>query len=608
MTILPSHANSRPRLIARVLAALLAAVAVRTIVLHVRPHRGKSLQHMAENQYQSTLALAPDRGALYDQRGEPLAMSMKTPSLAINPRQFQPLPHQIQQLAKILQLPSAKIRDLAAKKSHFAWLKRQLEPQTAAAVTDMDMPGVHLLWEPGRFYPSGRLAAPLLGFVGVDHQGLAGLEKAYDHHLRGSSRPILARRDARGRHVFLDADTAEPAKPGHNIFLTIDRAIQEITEEALASGLRESRAARGLAIVLDPHSGRILASASQPSFDPNQPVTDLAAAMHLGTHWRFEPGSTSKPFVLAQALDLGITQLEEVHDCESTGRLAIGNQVIHDERPLGMLKTPSILIHSSNIGIVRLARRLGQDRLYETLLAFGFAPDQPLLGLPGEVRGSLAHPRKWHPIQFANISFGQGFGTNGLEMARAFAVIANGGFSLTPRLVERIATPDGRTTVEAPTQVLTPVIKPQTAAIMRQIMADVVERGTGSRARSLLYTTAGKTGTAEKIDPLTRSYSLDKRIANFGGFAPARNPHIVVYVALDEPAEKPYYGGRWAAPVFAEIAERTLKYLNVAPDRDSSWVLHRAADPALSSSSQPTDHRDLGRGRPTPGRPSSPPG
>ena len=316
----------------------------------------------------------------------------------------------------------------------------------------------------------------------------------------------------------------------------------------------------------DPHTGRILALANYPSFNPNAySKLDLNRTRNSATKLLFEPGSITKPLVISYALEEGETTRSEIHNCEKDGRYEISKGLyIHDEHPQEFMTTAEILIHSSNICTAKVAQRLGPQQTFLALKKFGLSRKNPFV--PGTAAGRLSEWKTWQPIQLANIAFGQGFLVNGLDIVQAYSVFANGGYLVTPYLLERVESSTGKTVKSSESGERKPILSPSTAAAMKGFLARVVREGTGSRAISALYTTGGKTGTAEKYDLKLKKYSDNLRVASFAGFAPVLDPHLVIFVAIDEPKQKPYYGGRWAAPAFREIADRSLKYLNVAPD------------------------------------------
>ncbi len=526
------------------------------------------LTTIAQQQYKSSIKLSPYRGTIYDHRYVPLAISIKTPSLAVNPRVFSPSEQENLLLAKILKIPPEKIRITENRKNYFAWLKRKIGPEAIEEVNKLEIDGLYTLMESARYYPQGVNAAHLIGFVGTDDNGLFGLERAYDKKLKGASGESIRLRDARGNSIFLTADSAMPQQSGYNLILTIDSVIQEITEKALEKWVQNSKAKAGFALVADPHTGRILAIANQPNFDPNSPQNiKIENTNNIAVSALFEPGSVMKSFVISTAIELGLTNESEVHDCEN-GRLQIDKRnAIHDDHPKKLLTTSEVLMFSSNICVFKIAKRLGKRGLWNAMRNFGFGKNEPLTDFPAASGGRLSLPESWATIRFANIAFGQGILVNGLEVVRAYSVFANGGNLVNPHVIDRIETEDGRIIYNSDLVSKNRILSPKTVTTMRGMLERVVLEGSAPLAKTQLFSTAGKTGTAQKIDPLSGRYSHEKNIADFVGFAPVNDPHILVFIVIDEPQEKPYYGGKWAAPAFSEIITQTLKYLNVAPDK-----------------------------------------
>ncbi len=545
---------------------LFFALFLRLGYIHLFPPSAKLLQSIALNQYQTNIEIAPYRGVIYDHRKTPLAISIKAPSIAVNPKIFAPSKDEVAKLAKILAMPKDKIQKLSHKGKYFSWLKRKVASKDAEKVAELKITGLHFLSEPSRFYPSADLVSPLIGYVGLDNQGLIGLEHKYDALLKGTSFAAMGLKDARGNGLYLKPARATPQKAGNNIILTLDLAIQEIAQEALERGLADANAKKGFAIVLDPHTGRILALANYPSFNPNaQAKFNMAQTQNMAASFLFEPGSVFKPFVVATALQRKVIKATDVLNCEKSGRLLISPKVyIHDDHPKDMLSISEVLAESSNICTYKIATKLGKEAMHQGLLAFGFTGDNQ--DLPAQAAGKIAPFSNWSPIRFANIAFGQGLLVSGLEIAKAYAVLANGGYLVNPYLIERIETPKGEVLYNKQQDPALRILDAEVTEHVRQFLADVVTKGTGKTAKTASYSTAGKTGTAEKVDPATKAYSPTKRIANFAGFAPVSDPHLVVYVVVDEPQKKPYYGSLRAAPIFSEIVERTLRYLNVASD------------------------------------------
>ena len=565
--------QDRAVLVGRIFAVIGALLTARAVMIHLFPPESKSLTSIAQQQYQEELALATSRGNIYDRKKEPLAISVKRPSLVINPKVFRPDRAAIAMLSRLLRMPSQRIVELTKRDRYFAWLKRKVPEDVARRIVGMNLKGLHQVMEASRYYPAGGAAAQLIGFVGSDNSGLSGLERKFDRFLKGPSLTVLRKRDALGRPILLESTEAAPATAGNDIFLTIDLALQEIAEKSLAAGIAKAKAKAGFAIVSDPHTGRILALANSPRFDPNteRHSIDPASANHALMDL-FEPGSVLKPFVIAEAMTQKKTAPDSLHYCEN-GMYHEGNWTIHDDHPQKELTTTDVIVHSSNICAYKIAKLIGPRGLYEALLRFGFTANEFAVDVPGQAFGRIAPYATWKPVRFANIAFGQGLMVTGLELVQGYGALANGGNLLRPYIVDRIEAIGGEVVFANATKILRNVIDPEIARKVRLMLREVVERGTGKSALMAEYTSAGKTGTSEKIDPLTKVYADDKRIASFIGFAPSEDPYLVIYVMVDEPGVKPYYGGTWAAPVFKEIAEKSLHYMNVAPDRETPLKL-----------------------------------
>ncbi|MBP6218149.1 MAG: penicillin-binding protein 2 [Oligoflexales bacterium] len=551
---------------------------------------------MGNQQYQSSFKLSPYRGTLYDHRKIPLAITVQTASIAVNPKIFSPNAAQLKALSELLSIPKAKIQALSLRSNYFSWLKRKIPFEVNSKVQALQINGLHHMIEPARYYPQGASAAPLIGAVGLDNKGLFGIEKRYDKDLSGESSEILRFKDARGKLILLNSSAAAPQKGGHNIVLTIDSVIQDIAEETLSKWVQKSEAKSGFVIIADPHTGKISGLANYPSFDPNDVKNlNIEHTNNLAISNLFEPGSVTKPFVISAALENKLIGESEIFNCEKNGIYQVDEKSsIRDDHKKEFANTAEVLIYSSNICTYKIAQRLGKQGLFNTLKTFGFASGSPLLNLTGEQNGRIDSWNTWKPIRFANIAFGQGMLVTGIEMVQAYSVFANGGNLVTPYLIERIENSDGETLFRANPETKRKVLSTQTAQIMRNILKRVVIEGTGSLAATKLFSTAGKTGTSEKVDPETRKYSSTKRIASFAGFAPVQDPHLVIYIVIDEPQKKPYYGGVWAAPAFSEIAELCLKYLNVAPDQGREMIDLRHKDqPSAQRSPDEKRQRNL---------------
>ncbi len=532
-------------------------------MLAIFSDRRSTLDNMADRQYHEALDLAPWRGTIYDRRKFPLALSVRRPSLAINPRVFAPTRQQLRALARHLQHTPSSLTALAARQGYFAWLQRKVPPAVAEKTLALNLKGLYQITEPYRYYPLGEKFAQLIGYVGIDNTGLLGIEQQFESQLHGTRTALTLIKDARNQPVFYFPSQATPATSGATLHLTLDRVIQEISMEELAWGIERARARKGFVIVADPHSGRLLALANYPSFDPNKPRHINTSHLHnTAAATLYEPGSIVKPLVIAAALERGLTSMSNLHYCEN-GRLEVGNTAIRDDKPYAALTTEDILTYSSNICIYKLAQLLGAERLYQLYRDFGLSTAVNRMSLPGQARGRIDHFSKWSAIRFANISFGQGFAASGIELITAFNSIANGGKLMKPQLLERIEDGEGKTiTIKTP-QMIARVLQPETARQLRGALGRVVAHGTGKLAALQHFRVGGKTSTAEVFDRKLKRYSKTRRIAGFIGFAPLADPHVTIYVSLFEPENTPRYGGKWAAPVFARIASRVLRYLNV---------------------------------------------
>ncbi|MDD9950541.1 MAG: penicillin-binding protein 2 [Zetaproteobacteria bacterium] len=555
--------------------ACFVGVLLRATWLHMTPISHQKLEWLSDNQYVAQVQIPPYRGQIRDRRSFPLALSVRTHSIAVNPRVFAPSSEQREQLARLLELKSQKLRQIQRHKSYFKWLKRRCTPEEVRRVRQLGLKGVHFVAEPSRYYPLGKAAAQLVGFVGVDQKGLLGLEYQLEQKLAGRAARLLQLRDARGRQILLKPSSAAPEVSGDSVILTIDQVLQKISYRALSEGVRSAQAKRGFALTLDPHTGQILAMVGVPAFDPqnSQTITAYNQA-NMAATYRFEPGSTVKPIVVAAALERHRVVRHQMLECGDKGRYLVHppRQYIHDDHPYEQLSVEEVLHKSSNICTYKIAQELGKEHLYQAYLSYGLGGGGHEVEGTGMVKGALRRWEDWKPLQFATISFGQGFMTTGLEMVTAYAVFANGGRRVEPYLLSRVESATGKILKENRPRLGKRLLSHENARSMREILQGAVEHGTGGQARSLRYTTAGKTGTAEIFDLEKGRYSKQRRNASFIGLGPVSEPHLVVFVLIEEPRRKPYYGGRWAAPVFRRIVEESLDYLHVKPDRRSLTI------------------------------------
>lgn len=541
-------------------------LAGRSVWLQVFPPSPTDLSNIASRQYRKEIELSPYRGSIFDRRGDPLAISIRKPSLFVNPRVFNPSRGEIIKLSRILNIQSSQIKKIAERKNYFAWLKRKVDQKTLKEVEKLAIEGLFQTSEPARFYPGKRSSSNLVGYVNIDDVGMAGLEQQFNSILQGDSTKLSSRKDARGQIIFHEIDEARPERPGRNIKLTIDRAIQDIAMEALAEGVKNSEAKGGTAVVADPHTGRILAMASLPTFNPNSRNFDIKKTRNIALQDGFEPGSVMKTFVIAEALERKLVTPTSKFDCEDGVYHAGGVRFGDSHKPKEKhLSVRDIFITSSNVCTFKIAEKVTPEVLYNSYRKLGFGEKLTDLDYPAQAFGYFSHWEKWKPIRFANLAFGQGILTTTVEVVQALGTIANGGTLLSPQLIDSFENEDGSWT-HVSSKKITSVYKEKTTRVMRDMMYELVEEG-AIKAKMSQYTAGGKTGTSQKIDPKTRGYSKDKYWALFGGIAPINDPHLVILIVIDEPNQKQRFGSLWAAPVFKEIAEKSLSYLNVIPDK-----------------------------------------
>ena len=518
------------------------------------------LAHQASSQHQQRVTLQARRGAIVDQHGEPLALSVPAESLFVHPKNLSPeVSKEAPAIAAALHVPLTDVSATLRSQEPFVWLKRRATPQEAAQVRALQIPGIESIEVERRFYPQGTLAAPVLGFTDVDAEGKAGIEQAYDTSLREEPAKVMEQRDGFGRTIFVQG-VETPPEP-LNARLTLDVGIQYVAERELAQAVRATRANGGVAVVLDPQTFAILALAQVPTFNPNAPAT-------VPPEWRrnrivsdpYEPGSTLKVMLAAAALDAKRVRPEEKIFCEY-GKYPVGKFVINDHHPYGLLSFTEVLQHSSNIGMAKVGERLGKETYAAYLHAFGFGRPTGLT-LPGESAGLLPSLASWSRIHLVTASFGQGLAVTPLQLACAYAAIANDGVLMRPYLVREILNVEGKVVEAYGPQRLWQAVRSDTARQVLEMMEKVVEKGgTGWRAQIEGFRVAGKTGTSQKPVP-GGGYSAHARIASFVGIVPADRPRLVVLVAIDEP-KTAVYGGEVAAPVFKTIAQQTLAYLGI---------------------------------------------
>lgn len=553
-------ARVRIVMIGTIFGAMFLTVIGRAFYLQILQH--EELVKKADRQHQHRVDLTPARGSILDRNGTPLAESIHMDSCYAEPKRIKDVDGTAAVLAPILGVPKQELVAKLSINKSFTWVVRWLPPDTATRIKNMKLPGIGFVPESKRFYPNFETAAHVVGFTGRDPNGLEGIELKYDTTILGNTGYMITERDALGRNIAIKNTVIKDSSPGKNIVLTLDKTIQFITEKELAKAVTESNAKGGMALVMESDTGRVLAMANYPTFNPNSYSRYSLAQLrnHVVTD-SFEPGSTFKVFTIAAALDAGVIKANDVYNCEN-GNYRIANRVIHDDHPHSRLTVSEIIKYSSNIGSAKIGFKMGEERMSGYLRNFGFG-GRTGIDLPGEAPGYLK--RNWYGIDLATISFGQGVSLSTIQLASALSAVANGGTLMKPYLVERILDDSGKEVQRFEPQVVRRVISSETAQKVSKMMETVTaEGGTGTKAALDGFRVAGKTGTAQKVDPVTRAYSPSKRIGSFVGFVPADKPKLTIVVIIDEP-QGVKYGGVVAAPAFREIVQNTLAYLKITP-------------------------------------------
>src|ERR1700676_2768761 len=543
--------------------ALLWALAIVGRLTYLQLVRHSEYLTRAQKQQQRTIEITPQRGVIFDRDMHPLAMSVPVKSAFAVPAEIADESLAAHLLSGIVNVPQDVLEQRFQSSRSFAWVSRKLPPEKVEAVSALNLKGIYFQDENQRFYPKRDLAAHVLGFVDPDEKGLAGIEYQLDGQIRSKSEKIVVMADARQR--WFDGGEAQRERAA-NVVLTLDEKIQYIAQRELMAAIEKTRAMAGSVIVMNPSTGEILAMANWPRFNPNAASEAPAESrMNRAVTALYEPGSTFKLITLAAAFDQEITRADEVFDCEN-GAIYIAGHRIRDHKPFGLLNVAEILAKSSDVGAIKIALRLGAPRFYDYIRAFGFGAPTGV-DLPGEGKGLLHRLENWSAISIGSVSMGQEIGVTPIQLVTAVSAIANGGMLTKTHVVqaikrgERVVGPDMIATGTEPRR----VIRPETAATLRRLMEGVVLGGTGTLARLDGWSAAGKTGSAQKIDPATGRYSPTQLIASFTAFAPISNPAVTIFVSLDSPVGL-HEGGQVAAPVFKRIAEQVLSYLDVPRD------------------------------------------
>jgi cell division protein FtsI/penicillin-binding protein 2 len=560
----PDVSLSRALFVAAFIGFWMLIVCARLVHLQFSQH--ERLANRARQQQQNAIDTSPQRGELLDRHGRQLAQSVQTVSLFLDPDGLDlgQLECTAQQLSQSLGMNYkdllAQFREAQEAKRRFLWIARRLDADQGNKLVALKLPGLQSVLEPKRYYPNGPLAAHVLGYVGLDGDGLGGLERSYNAKIAGEPGKLFLEKDARGK-PYESFEIA--SKPGQTVVLTIDQSIQYHAEQALNAAVRSSRAKSGTVIVLDPRNGDVLALANAPGFNPNDVS---ASSAETRSNWAlqniYEPGSTFKVVAFAAALEKQLVRVDD-HIDGQMGAITVAGRVIHDHKPFGTITIAEALAKSSNVAAIKLGLRVGDPTMYDYIKRFGFG-SKTGIELPGETAGLLRKVERWQPSSIGSIAIGQEIGVTPVQMAAAFGALANNGVRVAPHIIREIRNETGAV-VYQPQPEQRRVIGAEIAVALRGMLEGVTLRGTAKAAQLDGYSAAGKTGTAQKIDPKTKAYSPTKFVASFVGFAPVSNPQVVIVVVVDEPGGA-YHGGDVAAPIFREVAEQILPILGTMPD------------------------------------------
>jgi cell division protein FtsI (penicillin-binding protein 3) len=568
----------RLRLTFSAIFLLLGLLAVR--LFYIQAVRGLAYSEIAQKQFVRKVRTESYRGSILDRNGNVLASSIESQSVFIRPREIKNQKEAVHLLQTAFALSASEIKEKLNSRQDFVWLERKLTPAQAQLVSESKVAGIGVQSEQRRYYPNGSLGCYVVGSVGMDNHGLTGIEQTMESFLTGKTQVIDQLKDGKGRSIQTEVPAGQ-ASVVNSVELTLDRSLQHAAEQEIKRGVEENRASRGMIILQNPKTGEILAMAAYPNFNPNDLATgglpsgfDFSKLQNPMVNKVFEPGSTFKLVTLAAALEERKFSASDTLFCEN-GTWKFSTVTINDHEPSGSIDFSQVMERSSNIGCAKIGLKLGKESLYHYTRAFGFGTKTGV-GLPGESEGLLRDPKGWSMVTLPIMAFGQGVGVTALQMVSAFSAIANDGVLVEPQIFKQITeSKDGK--IELTTfspQPVRQVVSSQTAKTLQGILRRVVDRGTGAQAKVSGYSTAGKTGTAQKIDPKTRKYSSTDYIASFGGFVPAENPQLVCLVILDSP-KRDYWGGSTAAPIFSRVMSRAVHILGIPAQESSPIILAR---------------------------------
>ena len=573
-----SHVNQnslkgRLILVSILFALFGAGIVGRLFSLQVMQH--DDLVSRSEKQHQRTVEIHYGRGSVFDRNMNELATNIKAESVYATPQEVVDKKRAARVLAKALNLNHKSIYKKLNSKRHFVWLKRQVLPAEIARLRKSSLSGINFISEDKRFFPKRELASGVVGFTGVDNQGLEGIEQRYDSTLKGNVVKAVMEKDARGKLVQFNKQANGQVSGSRSVVLAIDEVIQFFTEHHLKKQVAKHQAESGVAIVMNPNTGELYAIANVPQYNPNNfSAYKRNLRRNHAVSSVYEPGSIFKPIVAAASIDAGVARPQDTFFCEN-GKFKVGNKTVGEavNHKYGWLTLQNIIIKSSNIGSIKIARQLGKQSYYDYIRKFGFG-QKTGIELPGEEGGLLHELSAWDPMSLASISFGQGIGVTPLQMTNAISAIANGGTLMVPRITRAILK-DGQIEKRFEPKAVRRVISIQSSRQVIDILKHVVKDGTGKNAAVKGYEVAGKTGTAQKYDAKTGRYSKTAYVSSFIGFAPADAAKVAILVMIDNP-KGAHYGGSVAAPVFSNIARETLRYLNVPSSDQRVYILDRA--------------------------------
>ncbi len=565
---------SKTRLYAIFAFFLLAlfALLVRLSVLQI--FKNSKLLSIAKSQSRVMIEMQPARGRILDREGREFALDVRLDSLYAVSREIKNKEKAARQLSTVLDRPYAEILTKLEKDKLFVWIARKLPIAKAEAIKKLKIEGVGFVKESLRAYPMSETACHLVGFTDIDNNGLEGIELHYNSFLKGVPGWRLGQRDAKQRELISKEVEQVPPVDGFNIHLTIDEVIQSITDKVLAETCQKFNAAGGSIVVMDPKTGDVLALSNYPVYDPNNArKSKIENRRNRVLTDIFEPGSVFKSFTLASILENKTVRLDEKFDCER-GSWAVAGKILHDHHGSGVLSFREVIEKSSNIGTVKATLRLGADKLYKSIKAFGFG-DRTGIGLAGEVGGIASPPRVWSRSSIINIPIGQGIAVTSIQLATAMGAIANNGTLMKPRIITHIDDQEGHVIQSFEPEVVRQAISKETSLQVRSVLEGVVSRGTGKKAAVPGFKAAGKTGTAQKLLP-NGAYSHDHFVASFVGFVPYDEPKLVMTVSIDEP-HPVIFGGEVAAPAFSRVAAGILGYWAISGNETPPEVMRGAS-------------------------------